>query len=1168
MRLERLEIPAFGPFTDLELPFPAHACDLHVIFGQNEAGKSSLLRAIRDLLFGIHGQSADNFRHDYKNLRIRGGVSNRAGERLVFQRRKGNKNTLLDAAGNQLPDTALAPFLGSVDQNYFSTMFGLGGAELREGARQLLSADGEVGNALFSASLGGTPIQKVLAALTEESERLFKGRATSNVTIRPAATRHKELLRQSREAVVNPETWETIEKAMAAAEETRKTLEQELAELSRRLEWIARCQDALPAVGRLSEQMQRLGELPPLPEVSSDFVARVRTARVEVSATHGEVGHLRTRLTALQRQLAECEISPAVLENAATVDRLHQELGSFRDRKKAWSDRETKLAGIAPALRGGMQNLGLEGGPEAIETLRLGSAAQLGCEEAARSLNKAVERQEANTAKLTELKIQIATREKQLKSLPEADLAPLRDALASAAGAIEADRTLVAAEAEAKRLAREAAERHGRLPEAPKNLAATADLTPPSKATIRRVRDAMDEIRRDIKAEEAVILEAKKRIESIQAELGRIARRGTLPSPDTLRGARQRRDHGWTLVLAEWKGGGTTEELVPGVPLEDAFPQTVAQADGIADGLFEHAEAVAQAEEKRFQISKSETQSEKAENRFAELRSALEKCQSEWEEAWKPCGVTPRTPDEMEEWREDWSEFKELLGKLTTAQEALEQKRQQVQKANEALAAVLDEPEAKGFSALFEAARSKVRSAEKTEGVRETVAAELKSLAEQRDPAERERARLAQAAEAATLDWNTRCKAVGLPAGISPASGLALLQERKDLLARFDRWSELSAEAETLSRQVSDYDREVGKTAAALGVKGDTAEAQEAALWKALGEAKHGQTRHDQLADQVKSAEVELEARLQAASQSAQALEALLRMAKLNSTEELEPLLTNLESREQMSKQIATFRDTLSGLARGRPVDEFIAQVRGESPDEFPRRKTQHEGERQEKESLLQRVQETLSETKRRKHELEKAGDAAAEHLQQAESLAATLREDAGRFVRLRLATQLLQAQIERFRKENQGPLLERSGRLFQSITRGAFSGLDAEFSAEDVPVLVGSRPDGTTVAVEGMSEGTRDQLYLALRLAALERYLEEHEPMPLVLDDLLITFDNERAKAILPQLATLAGRTQVFLFTHHEHLVDLCRQTLGEGKFQLHRLEAGTPAPQNGRNT
>ncbi len=124
-----------------------------------------------------------------------------------------------------------------------------------------------------------------------------------------------------------------------------------------------------------------------------------------------------------------------------------------------------------------------------------------------------------------------------------------------------------------------------------------------------------------------------------------------------------------------------------------------------------------------------------------------------------------------------------------------------------------------------------------------------------------------------------------------------------------------------------------------------------------------------------------------------------------------------------------------------------------------------------------------------------------------------------------------------------------------QAITRGAFSGLGAEFNADDVPILMGIRADQTKVPIEGLSDGTRDQLYLALRLAALDHYLEEHEPMPLILDDLLITFDNERTKAILPQLADLARRTQILLFTHHEHLVELCRQTLGENQFQLHRL-------------
>jgi len=1164
MRFERLHIPAFGPFTDLDIAFPAQASDLHVIYGENEAGKSSLLRAIRDLLFGIPGQSTDNFLHDHKNLRIKGEICNRAGKRLVFQRRKGNKNTLLDADGNPLPDTGLTPFLGSVDQSYFSTMFGLGGRELREGAKQLLRGEGEIGNALFSASLGGTPIQKVLAALTEETESLFKGRATTNVSIRPSATRHKDLLRQSREAVVNPETWEKIEKDLAAAEETRKKLENEIGELSRELEWISRCEDALPAVGRLSEQNRKLSELPSLPEVSSDFVERARAARTRVAQIQEEVQRLTAQIATLRKQLAECETSPAILAEAASVDRLHQDLGGYRDRKKSLSERETKLAGIEPALRAGMQNLKLQGELESIETLRLSSPARLACEEAARGLQEALERLEDNATKAEDFRRQIETRENQLESLPETDLNPLRDALATAAGATEADRTLDAAQSEVKRLTREATDRHGRLPGAPRDFDTTANLTLPSKATIRRIREEMDGIHREIKAEQAKILEGKKRIENIQAELGRIARRGKLPSEDALRDARKHRDHGWTLVLAEWKGEGAKEEFVSNVPLEKAFSQSMVKADEIADDLRKQAEVVAQVEEKRFQISKSEAQNQEAETKIKELQSALQKCQTSWEKAWKPCGVTPRTPDEMEEWRESWSEFKEVLGKLRTAEAVFQQKTQQVQQANQQLAAVLNESETKGFSLLFEAAKRRVQKGEQAAGRREEVVDQIQGLKRQLVTIDQDRARLAQSVKVATTDWKMQCEVVGLPDGISPLSGLALLQERKELLSTFDSWSELSAERKTLSQQVREYEQDVRGKAAALGINGDTTETQEAALWKALVAARDAQSRHDQLAEQVNIANGELEERQQAATHSSQALEELVRLAKLNAAAELEPLLANLELRDQAQAQIATFRDTLSGLARGQSVDEFISRVRAENADAFAQRKTQFESDKQEKQTMLQGIHDTLSELKRQKQELENAGDAAADYRQQVESCAAALQEDAARFLRLRLATHFLQTQIERFRKENQGPLLEKSGRVFQSITRGTFSGLGAEFSAADVPVLVGLRPDQATVSIEGMSDGTRDQLYLALRLAALDRYLEAREPMPLILDDLLITFDNERTKAILPQLAGLAKRTQVFLFTHHEHLVELCRQTLGEDQFKLHRLDAGPPSHPN----
>ena len=86
--------------------------------------------------------------------------------------------------------------------------------------------------------------------------------------------------------------------------------------------------------------------------------------------------------------------------------------------------------------------------------------------------------------------------------------------------------------------------------------------------------------------------------------------------------------------------------------------------------------------------------------------------------------------------------------------------------------------------------------------------------------------------------------------------------------------------------------------------------------------------------------------------------------------------------------------------------------------------------------------------------------------------------------------------------------------------------------------MLVGVTAGGTFKGVEAMSSGTRDQLYLALRLATIEWRLQSHPPMPFIADDLLINFDDDRSKATLRTLATLAEQNQVILFTHHREIV------------------------------
>jgi uncharacterized protein YhaN len=87
------------------------------------------------------------------------------------------------------------------------------------------------------------------------------------------------------------------------------------------------------------------------------------------------------------------------------------------------------------------------------------------------------------------------------------------------------------------------------------------------------------------------------------------------------------------------------------------------------------------------------------------------------------------------------------------------------------------------------------------------------------------------------------------------------------------------------------------------------------------------------------------------------------------------------------------------------------------------------------------------------------------------------------------------------------------------------------------------------------MSDGTRDQLYLALRLATLEQHLTKGEPMPFVVDDILIGFDDHRTRVCIQILAELALSTQVLLFTHHRRVLELAGALEAKAGIFIHEL-------------
>jgi uncharacterized protein YhaN len=139
--------------------------------------------------------------------------------------------------------------------------------------------------------------------------------------------------------------------------------------------------------------------------------------------------------------------------------------------------------------------------------------------------------------------------------------------------------------------------------------------------------------------------------------------------------------------------------------------------------------------------------------------------------------------------------------------------------------------------------------------------------------------------------------------------------------------------------------------------------------------------------------------------------------------------------------------------------------------------------------------------------------------------------------------------------------MLTKASQLFARLTLGSFSGVRAGYDDKDRPALRCVREGNVEVDVAGLSDGTRDQLYLSLRLASLMRYADMAEPMPLVLDDVLIQFDDERSRAALTVIAEVAPRMQVLFFTHHARMVDLARVAVPASSLTIHELASPAPA-------
>jgi uncharacterized protein YhaN len=1165
MRLSTLDLLAFGHFTNKSLVFADKLGAIDVVYGNNEAGKSTSRRGVTDFFFGIPARTTDDFVHPKPTLRIGARVLTSTGERLQLVRRKGSKDTLRDGGDNVVDEDVLARAVAGLDRELFEQMFSLSRDELVSGGNDLLAGKGSLGEALFGASMGLSGINELVQTLDREAADLFKP-GGQNPALNKTLRELDESRRTVRDLELRPADFLAHESALTTALADRAKLDGQLRSMQTDLARLERNKQLLPLAVLRSEITADLDELGEVIVLSETARQERLDALREQGRAEGEITALQERIESLKFQLTVVHPNEALIARAAEIQSLHTEIGAHRKAARDLPGLHTqqRAARTSAAALLAQTHPGRE--LEDVADLRLTVAARTAIASLSDKFGRLDEAKQQADLRVEQAKARLKRAETALADLPKPQ------ETAAAAAALDAGRRLgdIDATTSGEEAAWSAADSQlltdlAALPLFDGSIDDLERLAVPIAPTVARFVEAHDDLdmrERDLSAQEARLADE---LAGHEQALDAFESAGAVPSETDLAAARTHREEGWRLVRQTLENGDeavdissfTTEKL-----LADAYEESVVGADDVADRLRRESSQVARHAELEASTARCQKQLEAVRSELAGLNGERESLDAEWTAVWVPTSISPLPPAEMQAWLSSRQELVSEAAEQRDTRAGLDAKRDLVTQHSVAL-----------HRELKRLGRSPEKAATLAEliGVLTAVLDEQRSTSEAIagagrivDDAKDELAEATLAGKHADDDfkawsssWSTAIIKLGLGDDLTPEQARSIVDALTELFKALDESAGFESRIESIERDAGAFAD--ASTALATAVAPDIGDLEPeelvVALDRLLNRAVADTTQVEGIRNQLHDlTALQREAAKQHESAETE-LERLMNAAVCSSLPELEDAEERSTKALALRVELRNIEEQMTRIAAA-PAAEIAAEVAGLQLELLEVQIAELSDKLQELGEERRRLDETVGQERTLLRELER-GEGAAEAAAAVEAAKATSREQAEQYARLKLAVAVLRREIERFREESHGPLLTRASYFFAKVTCQEHAGLTTAFDDRGNVILVGRRANGAEITVDEMSDGTRDQLYLALRLATIEQQLDRSEPLPLIADDLFVNFADDRSAAGFEILAELAEKTQVIFFTHHRHLVELAKSTLSPDQWALQELAA-----------
>ncbi len=884
----------------------------------------------------------------------------------------------------------------------------------------------------------------------------------------------------------------------------------------------------------------------------------------------------------MQQRLAEAgelteklEGLPAIdpiVDFEATIDALGERLGKYLGDEDDVPKLARRIAELNDQIHALMRDLGVNDDPSNIESVLPSKITFAKIRELIK--NGAVIRAALNNSRTVheEAKTALVDAEADLEHLPpDVDVSEPSELLAQAAKLGDVTNTLAGAKLEADAGNAGVLEALGRLGLWSGTVDELAALPIPDATAVSRSEDSRVLAKQEIDAIDKALKEAKRDAHQVEADLAGLETAGEIPSPKAIRDARDEREGHWRQIRSRlFRPAEVASESAiesPDPDLVGTYETNVRHADELVDRREAEAHRVAQlavltGKQKRLanRIAELEGQRDAANENMREL-------DSNWQRLWDGTNVAVQSPQEMEKWltRRDEvlrlrGEARKTDGKLGEIQKSASTARTLLEKAARLLR--LEEP-AQDFVDLdrqMRQALSRVQAAATEKSAAMTrVKAARKEFQNTKSALER--------AESADVKWLAAWQLALDDIHLVPSAGTAqaetALSAWEAVTAPLTKRKEDERRHKGLNEDLERFRADVHIIAAELSEEthaGVPIEKIVRDLKTRLDNAKAAFQDRANLQGRVAGLKLAREKSEEQHRAATFVIEGLRRTNGLKPEVDAYDLARRSIVRRGLDSQILERATELPKAGDGLGEQTLQAEVDSVPPDQA---NAELAAVQEQEAILIARIQSLASAETQAEHELAALGGKRGAAIADQEARNATLAAGGHieRWLRLEVARLLLERSVRRYQDENQNPMITRASELFARIARTAANPIERisiDYRDASKPILTGRRHDGSECRREGLSEATSDQLFLSLRVAAIERYCHDAEPIPFIADDLFVSSDEQRVRPLLQILAELGQTTQVIAFTHHKHVVDIAR-TIPETGIQIHEMPATT---------